>query len=65
MTNQEAIDTIKAHWPPANCPELREALMMALRALDDEDDSRRCSYYEHNKTKPYCTHDCYGCMWYV
>lgn len=65
MTNQEAIDTIKANWPPKNYSELREALMMAIKALGDEDDSRRCSYYEHNETKPYCTHDCYGCMWYV
>lgn len=64
MTNQEAIETIKANWPPESYSMLREALNMALDALGHNEDGHGCTYYEENGKKPYCTHDCYGCVWY-
>lgn len=47
MTKQEAIETIKANWPPENYTLLREALSMALDALGNEE-SGHCTYYEEN-----------------
>ena len=26
---------------------------------------KSCSYYIVNRQKPCCTHDCFGCTWYV
>lgn len=66
MTNDEAIKAIRANWPPENYSILREALTLAIHALDGEEQpSKSCSYYAENDKKPCCTHDCYGCMWYV
>jgi len=65
MTNEEAIKAIKANLPPENYSILREALMIAIHALDEEQPSKSCSYYINNKKEPCCTHDCDGCMWYV
>ena len=62
MTKQEAIETIKANWPPENYTMLREALTIAVDALDSDDN--RCTYYEENGKEPCCTHSCDGCMWY-
>ena len=36
MTNQEAIETIKANYPPENYSILREALEMALSLLKEQ-----------------------------
>ena len=63
MTKQEAIETIKANWPQENYTLLREALSMALNAIDNEE-SGHCTYYEENGKKPCCTHSCQGCTWY-
>lgn len=37
MTNQEAIETIKANYPPENYSMLREALDIALTLLEDQE----------------------------
>ena len=37
MTNQEAIDTIKANYPPEHYFMLREALDMALQLLKEQE----------------------------
>jgi len=37
MTNQEAIETIKANYPPENYSMLREALDMALSMLEKQE----------------------------
>lgn len=66
MTNEEAIKVIRANWPPENYSILREALTLAINALGvDERPLKSCSYYAENSKKPYCTHDCDGCVWYV
>lgn len=65
MTNEEAIKVIRANWPSVNYSMLREALELAIQALGEEQSSKGCSYYTENGKKPYCTHDCYGCTWYV
>ncbi len=62
MTKQEAIETIRANWPPENYTMLREALTIAIDALDSDD--RRCRYCEENGEAPCCTHSCNGCTWY-
>lgn len=64
MTNQEAIDTIKANWPPENYSSLIEALNKAIDSLEDTK-TAECTYYDANKKTPNCTHECNGCMWYV
>ena len=53
-----------------SCPYYREvACLERLRqdalALLKEQPSKSCSYYAENGKKPCCTHDCYGCTWYV
>ena len=64
MTNQEAIEVLRANWPDKCYSELCEALSKAIEALGDiEESSKHCTYYEHNDKKPCCTHDCYGCIW--
>jgi len=66
MTNDEAIKAIRANWPPENYSILREALTLAIHALgEEEQSSKSCSYYTENNKKPYCTHDCNGCIWYI
>lgn len=66
MTNDEAIKTIRANWPPENYSMLCKALTLAICALSGEEQpSKSCSYYAENGKKPCCTHDCYGCAWYV
>ena len=37
MTNQEAIETIEANYPPANYSMLREALDMAISLLKEQE----------------------------
>jgi hypothetical protein len=37
MTNQEAIETIKANYPPENYSMLREALDIALAMLKEQE----------------------------
>ncbi len=37
MTNQEAIETIKANYPPVNYSMLREALDMAIALLKEQE----------------------------
>ena len=37
MTNQEAIETIKANYPPENYSMLREALDMAIAMLKEQE----------------------------
>lgn len=37
MTNQEAIETIEANYPPENYSMLREALNMALTLLKEQE----------------------------
>ena len=38
MTNEEAIEAIKCNWPDSRYTILREALDMAVKALDDVPD---------------------------
>lgn len=40
MTNQEAIETIKANYPPENYSMLREALDIALALLKEQEAQR-------------------------
>ena len=37
MTNQEAIETIEANYPPENYSILREALDMAIAVLEEQE----------------------------
>jgi len=37
MTNQEAIETIEANYPPENYSMLREALDMAIKLLKEQE----------------------------
>jgi len=30
----------------------------------EKENPKGCTYYEHNNKKPYCTHECDGCVWY-
>lgn len=39
MTNQEAIETIEANYPPENYSMLREALDMAIELLKEQETS--------------------------
>ena len=64
MTNQEAIEVLKANYPDICYSELREAVSKAIEALGGIEEKKYCTYYEHNEKKPCCTHDCYGCRWY-
>lgn len=64
MTKKEAIETIKANWPSENYTMLREALDMAIDALNEETNFS-CTYYKENNKEPCCTHDCCGCVWYA
>lgn len=52
MTNQEAIETIKANYPPENYSMLREALDIAL-ALLKEQEARR-DYEASVEMAEYC-----------
>lgn len=66
MTNKEAIKVIEANWPPENYSILREALTIAINALDEvEQQHKSCSYYAENGKNPCCTYACDGCTWYV
>lgn len=66
MTNEEAIKTIRANWPSKNYSILREALTIAINALEEEEQqSKSCSYYIENGKNPCCTYACDGCTWYV
>ena len=47
MTNQEAIDTIKANYPPEHYFMLREALDMALQLLKEQEAVVRCADCRH------------------
>lgn len=38
MTNQEAIETIEANYPPENYSMLREALDMAIALLKEQEE---------------------------
>lgn len=54
MTNQEAIETIKANYPPENYSMLREALDMAIELLK-----------KHRKPDcEHAEHDGIGCLGY-
>ena len=35
------------------------------KELAEHGDRKGCSYYAENNKKPYCTHHCDGCEWYV
>ena len=55
MTNQEAIETIKANYPPENYSMLREALDMAIELLK-----------KHGKPDcEHAEHDGIGCLGYA
>lgn len=43
MTNQEAIETIEANYPPENYSMLREALDMAIARLKEQDNCENCA----------------------
>jgi len=42
MTSQEAIETIKANYPPENYSMLREALDMAIALLKEQEPVKTC-----------------------
>lgn len=39
MTETEAVEVIKANWPPANRTDLREALTIAVNHLEQSSNS--------------------------
>jgi len=41
MTTNEAIEAIKCNWPDSRYTILREALDMAVKALEDDHDERK------------------------
>jgi hypothetical protein len=50
MTNQEAIETIEANYPPENYSMLREALDMAIELLEEQE-ARELTIDEWRKWK--------------
>lgn len=42
MTNQDAIETIEANYPPENYSMLREALDMAIELLKEQELKEQC-----------------------
>lgn len=58
MTNKEAIETIKSNYPPSHYSMLREALNMAMDALQEPEIimCKDCKYHCAN----YCTRDIKG-----
>ena len=46
MTNKEAIKVIKCNYPPENYTRLREALDMAIEALENEKQTPKIPDYE-------------------
>ena len=48
MNNQEAIETLKANYPDACYEQLREAVDMAISALQEQDSRRICNTCKHD-----------------
>lgn len=53
MTNKEAINAIKCNYPPENYTILREALDMAIKALEKQ--MYNCEECKHANYYDWCT----------
>ena len=53
MTNEEAIKAIKCNYPPENYTRLREALDMAIEALEKQ--MQNCEECKHANYYSWCT----------
>ena len=53
MTNEEAIKAIKCNYPPENYTRLREALDMAIEALEKQ--MHNCEECKHANYYSWCT----------
>ena len=53
MTNEEAIKVIKCNYPPENYTRLREALDMAIEALEKQ--MHNCEECKHANYYSWCT----------
>lgn len=53
MTNEEAIGAIKCNYPPENYTRLREALDMAIEALEKQ--MHNCEECKHANYYDWCT----------
>ena len=53
MTNEEAIKAIKCNYPPENYTRLREALDMAIEALEKQ--MQNCEECKHANYYDWCT----------
>lgn len=53
MTNEEAIKAIKCNYPPENYTILREALDMAIKALEKQ--MHNCEECKHANYYDWCT----------
>ena len=62
MTNKEAIEVIKCNYPPENYTRLREALDMAIEALENEKQTPKKPI---NLTCPTCGFDRIDNSWWV
>ena len=62
MTNEEAIKAIKCNYPPENYTRLREALDMAIEALENEKQTPKKPI---NLTCPNCGFDRIDNSWWV
>lgn len=62
MTNKEAIEAIKCNYPPENYTRLREALDMAIEALENEKQTPKKPI---NLTCPTCGFDRIDNSWWV
>ena len=60
MTNEEAIEAIKCNWPDSRYTILREALDMAVKALEDVP-VVRCRECKHYATADFDGDILYGC----
>ena len=53
MTNEKAIEAIKCNYPPENYTRLREALDMAIEALEKQ--MHNCEECKHANYYSWCT----------
>ena len=67
MTYEEALEGIMEEIKeipfPAEYSKLSEKWKKIIDACC-EDSPKSCFYYTENNKKPYCTHECNGCVWY-
>lgn len=63
MTNQEAIETIEANYPPENYSMLREALDMAIALLKEKEEQEEREYREKHPCEFCQEYLCDGCTY--